>query len=1016
MPPNLTDPPQPGPEKPSPETFDDPDPGEPSPAFLRITVLALLLAATAFALVIGVLTPDQTGRLAGPAMGAVVAAAAGLALWLGRSNAAVALMSAGGWAVVTGIAVFNGGVRTPAVIAYPLIIVFVGWRFGPRMAMLAMLVSVAAAIGFGLAETVGWLPQPLSTPPAMHVVMQVLVFVLAAALVKHLVRSYQDRLADLRQVSRDLALRTVELEANKAELNRAQAVARVGSWFYDIGQDRMRLSAETCRIFGLPTGTVGNRASYLSRTHPADRATVDRAWQSARQGGSFDHEHRILVGDSIRWVRQMAEFEFVTDGVAVRAVGVTQDITERKLAEDQLELYASVFTHAREGIMIASADGLIIDVNEAFTRITGYARDEVLGRNPRLLNSGRQDGEFYAAMWRSLHERGHWFGEIWNRRKDGEVHALMQTVSAVRDAEGTARHYVALFSDISALKAHESQLERIAHYDVLTGLPNRALLADRLHQAMAQTLRRSQRLAVAFLDLDGFKTVNDEHGHAAGDRLLIALAARMKQALREADTLARIGGDEFVAVLADLDDLDASPQLLTRLLDAVSQPIRLDEGSFQVTASLGVTYYPQAEPVDADQLLRQADQAMYQAKLAGKNRFHVFDPEQDRGLRGRHESLQRMRAALQRHEFVLHYQPKVNLRTGSVVGVEALLRWQHPEQGLLLPQEFLPLIEDHSLAVELGDWVIENALAQVDRWRANGLAMSVSVNVGARQLQQPGFVDRLQRQLEAHPQLRPGDLELEVLETSALEDLDKVAGIIEACGQINVGFALDDFGTGYSSLTYLKRLAVAGIKIDQSFVRDMLDDPDDLAILQGVLGLAAAFRRNVIAEGVESTEQGVLLLQLGCECAQGYAIARPMEAAALPGWVAQWQPDPAWRGLGSASRDELPLLAACVEHRAWTKAMLSHLQGDRLAPPAMDPHSCHFGQWLRGDAGLGPHHRAELQALDALHRQLHELAAELRELLAGNRREQALARADELRDASDTLIARAQALAGAGRR
>jgi diguanylate cyclase (GGDEF)-like protein len=431
------------------------------------------------------------------------------------------------------------------------------------------------------------------------------------------------------------------------------------------------------------------------------------------------------------------------------------------------------------------------------------------------------------------------------------------------------------------------------------------LLADRLQQAMAQSQRRGQQLAVAFLDLDGFKTINDQHGHDAGDQVLIKLAQRMKQALREGDSLARLGGDEFVAVLIDLEDLAASRPLLSRLLEACSQPVRVGDLSLQVSASLGVTFYPQPQDIDADQLLRQADQAMYQAKLSGKNRFHFFDAEQDSSIRGHHESVERIRLALDNQEFVLHYQPKVNMGSGQIIGAEALIRWQHPEKGLLAPAVFLPVIEDHPLAVSIGEWVIDTALTQMQAWQAAGLDFGVSVNIGARQLQQSDFVDRLKFILAKHPQVNPASLELEVLETSALEDIAQVSQVIEDCAQIGVTCALDDFGTGYSSLTYLKRLRVAMLKIDQSFVRDMLEDPDDLAILQGIIGLAASFKRHVIAEGVETVAHGSLLMQLGCELGQGYGIARPMPAAQMPQWATEWQPDVVW--------SELPWLGGVPE-------------------------------------------------------------------------------------------------------
>jgi diguanylate cyclase (GGDEF)-like protein/PAS domain S-box-containing protein len=614
---------------------------------------------------------------------------------------------------------------------------------------------------------------------------------------------------------------------------------------------------------------------------------------------------RVLAGESLqmefevqglkggrRWLETHAA-PMLDHGQPVQ-LAVTRDISERKAAQAKLLLAASVFGHAGEGIIITDSKGTMVDVNDAFTRITGYSREDAIGQNPRLLSSGRQDQGFYAAMWNALIEQGNWSGEIWNRRKNGEVYAELLTISAVRDMQGKTQHYVGLFSDITVIKAHQSRLEHIAHFDALTNLPNRVLLADRLQQAMAQAQRRQQLVAVVFLDLDGFKEVNDLHGHESGDQVLITLAQRMKEALREGDTLARIGGDEFVAVLIDLEDPSASVPLLNRLLMAAALPVPVGDLTLQVSASLGVTFYPQAQDVEADQLLRQADQAMYQAKLAGKNRYWVFDAAQDDSLRSHHESLERIRLALENNEFVLHYQPKVNMHTGQVVGAEALIRWQHPEKGLLTPAAFLPVIEDHPLAVDVGDWVINTALSQMELWHAAGLDLPVSVNIGARQLQQANFVDHLQAILANHPLVSPTSLELEVLETSALADMAQVSQVIEACAQIGVKFALDDFGTGYSSLTYLKRLRVALLKIDQSFVRDMLDDPDDMAILQGVIGLAAAFKREVIAEGVETVAHGTALLHLGCELAQGYGIARPMPPEQMPAWAATWQPNAAW--------------------------------------------------------------------------------------------------------------------------
>ncbi|CAN5904523.1 hypothetical protein BH11PSE12_BH11PSE12_23920 [soil metagenome] len=775
---------------------------------------------------------------------------------------------------------------------------------------------------------------------------------------------------------------------------------------------------------GMGVGSCGTTAFTGQRmivndiaTHPYWAAYKDLA-ASARLGACWSQpilsSSAQVLGTFAIYHREAQNTDLSTpaDMTIIEQFARLASITiEHKHSEEKLKLAAKVFTYAREGILITSADGTIIDVNEAFSRITGYRHDEVVGKNPRLLNSHRQGNEFYVNMWQQLQEKGHYYGEIWNRRKNGEVYAEMQTITAVRDAQGDIQQYVALFSDITAIKEHQNQLERIAHYDALTSLPNRVLLADRLRQGMNQTQRRGQALAVAFLDLDGFKAINDQHGHEAGDQLLIGVATNMKNTLRDGDTLARIGGDEFVAVLVDLIDVTASAPMLVRLLAAAAQPVHFGELILQVSASLGVTFYPQTDNVDADQLLRQADQAMYQAKLAGKNRYHVFDAVQDRSVRGHHESLESIRKALIADEFVLYYQPKVNMRTGAVVGAEALIRWQHPTQGLLQPAVFLPAIEDDPLAIDLGEWVIHTALTQIELWQTAGAHIPVSANVGARQLQQKNFSSRLREILAAHPQVAPSCLQLEVLETSALEDVAGVSQLIEACREIGVTFALDDFGTGYSSLTYLKRLPVTQLKIDQSFVRDMLDDPEDLAILEGVIGLASAFRREVIAEGVESAEHGTMLLQLGCELAQGYGIARPMPAHELPDWCASWRPDPAWNHVRSIRREDLPLLFACVEHRAWIKAMENYLNGDSSMPPPLDHLQCHFGQWLHGEGRIRHGAQTSFASVESLHQQIHVIASELCAIHGQGQEHEKTEKLHELHDVRDALLEQLKLLA-----
>ena len=656
------------------------------------------------------------------------------------------------------------------------------------------------------------------------------------------------------------------------------------------------------------------------------------------------------------------------------------DMQRRHLrSEERLLLAANVFDHACEGIVITTPDATILEVNRAFSRITGYAREEVIGKTPRILKSDRQDASFYEQMWDQLLEKGHWSGEIWNRHKNGQIYPEFLTISAVHDNQGKTRHYVALFSDISTLKEQQHRLEHLAHYDALTGLPNRVLLAEHLQHAMYQSHRDKRRLVVAYLDLDGFKEINDTHGHDIGDRLLMNVAQNMKESLRESDIIARLGGDEFVAVLSSLGDAETATPLLKRLLAAASQPIRVGPHRLQVSASIGITLFPQSEDVGPDQLLRQADQAMYQAKLEGRNRLHFFDPEQDRNIRGHHESLEHISRAMERQEFVLHYQPKVNMRSGELRGVEALIRWNH-EEGLLTPDHFLPVVENHRLGIRLGEGVIDTALCQLERWQAEGLHTSVSVNLSALQLQQHDFTRRLTELLARHPEVSPETLILEVLETSALEDIAHVSQVIRECTEMGVQFALDDFGTGYSSLTYLKRLPAAELKIDRSFVRDMLHDADDLAILEGVVGMATAFRRRVVAEGVESTEHGELLLQIGCELGQGYGIARPMPAEKLIPWMESWQPDPRWTRACTVPREELPLIFAGIEHSHWIHNLRRQLEERHARIAVEDHHQCRFGQWFdrEGRSRYGDH--PAYPRIDAIHREVHRLAHDLARL------------------------------------
>jgi len=685
-----------------------------------------------------------------------------------------------------------------------------------------------------------------------------------------------------------------ELRALTERLGDVLRSARLGVWVVDFERGEVLFDRLFLELLGasqddslcLPV------SGWQALVHPDDAARQRDLWDQCLRGGRerYEIEHRLQRRDG-SWLEcafRATVHGRSPQGLARQLVGSYQECCSSLHRHKDLQVAATVFTHAREGISITDPKGTIIDVNHAFTRITGYPREEIIGQNPRILQSGRQSPEFYAAMWKAITQQGHWSGEMWNRRKDGSLFLEVVTISAVRDERDVLQHYVAVFSDVTQARETEQRLESIAHFDVLTELPNRVLMFDRLRQCMARCQRRSSYLAVAFLDLDGFKAINDQHGHATGDQLLIALARRMAEALREGDTLARIGGDEFVVVMADLEQPQDFGPVVERLLRAASEPVALGRETLQLSASIGVTQYP-GDAGDAEQLLRHADHAMYQAKQAGKNRMAVFDVAHDAAQASQRQNLLDIRTALERGEFTLYYQPKVNLRTGEVVGAEALIRWQHPERGLLAPALFLPVIENHILDTFVGEWVIATALAQMSRWHAEGLMIKVSVNVGAYQLLDEGFAERLAQLLHAQLDVAPECLELEILETSALADMAKISDLMRRCQGMGVRFALDDFGTGFSSLTYMRRLPAQVIKIDQSFVRDILSDVDDLSIVQGVIGLANAFRREVIAEGVETMEHGDMLLSLGCELAQGYGIARPMPAATVPEWTRTWR-------------------------------------------------------------------------------------------------------------------------------
>ncbi len=668
------------------------------------------------------------------------------------------------------------------------------------------------------------------------------------------------------------------------------------------------------------------------------------------------------------------------EGKIIAVVETLRDLTDWKKSEADLRLIESVFENSSEGILITDATAHIVKVNPAYTRLTGYALEEVIGQTPRQMQSGLHDLTFYRDMWQTIHETGQWSGEIWNRRKDGEVFPEHLAINAVRDGAGAVSHYVGLFSDISHQKQTQERLEDMATHDALTGLPNRIGLSLKLHQVLNAARTHTRLVAVCFVDLDGFKPVNDTYGHETGDRVLVEVAQRLRHVIRATDTVARIGGDEFVMLLAEFANMDEIEFALDRILDTLRKPVYVGVDKIIISASIGVTVHP-FDDADTDTLLRHADQAMYIAKNQGRNNWHMYDLADDTTNQKISSMLNRVREGLQHGEFRLYYQPKVNLRTGRIVGMEALIRWLHPERGLVPPGDFLPHVENSPLIVDLGEWVIKEALAQIERWAADGLEMKVSVNIAARQFQHIDFVMRLRTILAHHAAVPPRLLEIEVLESTALDDVENVRAVVLACQEMGVDFALDDFGTGYSTLTYLRRLPARELKIDQTFIRDMLEDPEDLALVEGVIGLAAVFHMDIVAEGVETREHGIVLMRIGCDVVQGYYIARPMPADQVLTWCADFRPDPDWQHWAAAAwdRSHLPLVLAEYDHLKWVQRLVAALDYPTLELPdeIANPRACRFGQWYTGPGIQQYGHLPAFIEIDAYHQRVHTLADEI---------------------------------------
>lgn len=563
-----------------------------------------------------------------------------------------------------------------------------------------------------------------------------------------------------------------------------------------------------------------------------------------------------------------------------------RNILQRKRAEAQLRLAAHVFQHSGEAILITDNQNRIVEANPAFTRMTGYALEEVQGQDPRILSSGRSSREEYAAMWQAIRDRGFWQGEMWDRRKDGGIYPKLITISVVRNVQGDIDFHIASFADLSEQKATEEKIRHVAHHDALTGLPNRLHLQISLEQAISAARRETSEVALMFIDLDRFKIINDTLGHNIGDGLLVAVAQRLQECVRDSDLVARLGGDEFVVSLSSNDAANAAAHVAEKILARLAQPYEIDGNPLHTTPSIGISIYPHdGDSIEA--LMKNADTAMYHAKSRGRNNFQFFSPDMNQSTNDRLALENSLHLALEREEFEIYYQPQADMPSGRLVGAEALIRWRHPERGMVSPLQFIPLAEENGMILPIGAWVLREVCRQLKAWREQGLPdLHVAVNLSPRQFRQEKLVDDILKAL-AEFSIPAAALELEITESSVMENADAAVLQLKKLNQHGLSIAIDDFGTGYSSLSYLKRFPVSKLKIDRSFVMDIPGDPNDTAIAIAVIQLARSLGLKVVAEGVETAEQQQFLHDQGCDFLQGYRYSKPLDATAFAEFVAR---------------------------------------------------------------------------------------------------------------------------------
>jgi diguanylate cyclase (GGDEF)-like protein/PAS domain S-box-containing protein len=627
--------------------------------------------------------------------------------------------------------------------------------------------------------------------------------------------------------------------------------------------------------------------------HPDDSALLPSIIEKIQEKtGVHTLTFRRLCKDGhYSWVESKVQGVRNAQGVVTEIILTARDISERHRAEEELRIAATAF-EAQEGMVITHADGRILRVNSVFSDITGYAASEVVGQTANLLKSGRHDQTFYQNMWEKILHDGKWQGEIWNKRKNGEVYPEWLTITAVKAADGEITHFVGAFTDITRRKATEFEIEQLAFYDPLTRLPNRRLLRDRLRQALAASKRSKREGALLFIDLDHFKTINDTLGHNIGDQLLQETALRLISCVRKNDTVARLGGDEFVVMIENLSPNPSEAAAQARItsekvLATLGKPYKLGSHECESGPSIGVTLF--CDHGNMDEIMKQADLAMYRAKTAGGSRIRFFDPEMQAAVTARNALAAELRTAIEKRQFSLHFQPQVD-HLGNITGAEVLLRWCHPERGLVFPDSFIPLAEETGLIVPLGRWVLENACAQLESWskRTETAHLTLAVNVSAHQFHQADFVEQVMAVI-TYSGADPRKLKLELTESILLNDIEDASAKMSEMKALGLSFSLDDFGTGYSSLSYLKSLPLSQLKIDRAFVTDVASDPNAAAIAKTIVFLAQSLGLSVIAEGVETEVQRDFLGNSGCRDYQGYLFSRPLPLESFEKFLVPFQ-------------------------------------------------------------------------------------------------------------------------------